>query len=326
MDAEYLKSTVHDALLEGLTAIALTNPNDKIDFLGSYLVEIVKRRHETIAHELRSNQLKEEVLIEKLILIDKENHIIELKKELNERNEKLQKFLSSMEFYKQKELIRESCNFIVDYLDVPACYFASRTLSEDKDVLKYIYSNDSQREIVVGKKLIKSGEEDLNYASFDAFKVEELENEPSESTDETEEISKTLKLNPLIIDNIMRNSSCKPFRIPKLGALALIPLRSNTLEHAEGCEKLETEEDIPIPERNIEVTAENADEETEQKDDDEKDEKESEVLQKITRVDYIPKPIEQFYLLAADTIGDYKPFQVIFLHSKYFKLFSQIFQ
>lgn len=37
MDADYLKSTVGDALAAALTSLAMKQPKDPVDFLGHYL-------------------------------------------------------------------------------------------------------------------------------------------------------------------------------------------------------------------------------------------------------------------------------------------------
>jgi hypothetical protein len=39
MDADYLKATVGDALAAALTSLALKQPKDPVDFVGSYLIK-----------------------------------------------------------------------------------------------------------------------------------------------------------------------------------------------------------------------------------------------------------------------------------------------
>jgi hypothetical protein len=41
MDAEYLKETVGQALADGLSAVAISQPSDSVEFLGQYLLKYV---------------------------------------------------------------------------------------------------------------------------------------------------------------------------------------------------------------------------------------------------------------------------------------------
>ena len=51
MDAEYLKSTVHHALADGLAATAQAQPKDPVEYLGNYLVHWVTQ--EEIKQQVR---------------------------------------------------------------------------------------------------------------------------------------------------------------------------------------------------------------------------------------------------------------------------------
>ena len=44
MDAQYVKNNVNDALVEALTSMAVSQPDDAIEFLGKYLLNWVDRK------------------------------------------------------------------------------------------------------------------------------------------------------------------------------------------------------------------------------------------------------------------------------------------
>jgi hypothetical protein len=56
MDAAYLRSTVNEALVEGLSAMAVALPEDKVEFIGRYLLNYVQRKS---AQEKASAELGE---------------------------------------------------------------------------------------------------------------------------------------------------------------------------------------------------------------------------------------------------------------------------
>lgn len=45
MDAQYLKLNVNDALAEALTSMAVSLPDDGVEYVGNYLLQYVERRH-----------------------------------------------------------------------------------------------------------------------------------------------------------------------------------------------------------------------------------------------------------------------------------------
>ena len=61
MDSEYLKETVGAALSEGLTAVALAQPSDTVEYLGQYLLKYVAvKEKELKAAELQAAAVEEE--------------------------------------------------------------------------------------------------------------------------------------------------------------------------------------------------------------------------------------------------------------------------
>ena len=44
MDANYLKQNVNEALAEALTSMAISLPDDRIEYLGRYLLQYASRR------------------------------------------------------------------------------------------------------------------------------------------------------------------------------------------------------------------------------------------------------------------------------------------
>lgn len=44
MDAQYLKKNVNEALIEALASMAITMPDDGIEYIGKYLIKYVERQ------------------------------------------------------------------------------------------------------------------------------------------------------------------------------------------------------------------------------------------------------------------------------------------
>lgn len=136
--------------------------------------------------------------------------------------------------------------FLADYLKVPAVYAAVKTVSGEEEFLNYISANPTQQH-VVGKKLKKAageeGEDDVAPrlgCSFEAFKLPVVE-EPEEPAEDEEPLPPPPPPvpQPLVIDNVMRDSRIQFFGIPKLGSFVAVPFSYNSCDHATGCQKAE---------------------------------------------------------------------------------------
>ena len=44
MDNDYLKKNIHQALTEGLAAMAIASPDDKVEYLGKYMLQYCERK------------------------------------------------------------------------------------------------------------------------------------------------------------------------------------------------------------------------------------------------------------------------------------------
>lgn len=136
--------------------------------------------------------------------------------------------------------------FLSEYLKVPAVYVAEKRVAGESETLNYISANPTQAH-VVGKKLKKPAEdidpEEMparQGCSFEAFKlpvVEEPE-EPEEGEDAPPPPPPPVA-QPLIIDNVMRDTRVQFFGIPKLGSYVAVPFSYNSCDHAAGCQKAE---------------------------------------------------------------------------------------
>lgn len=46
MDAQYLKKNVSDALVEALASLAISLPQDGVEYIGKYLIQYVERQEQ----------------------------------------------------------------------------------------------------------------------------------------------------------------------------------------------------------------------------------------------------------------------------------------
>ena len=327
MDAEFLNLTVNDALLEALTATAIANPGDKIDYLGNYLVQYVSRnrkKREDDKNALITKQIADEAnLIEKV----KEDAIsTEQKQEANRKDncENVIKIIADTATNK-KDAMDTICEVCAEYLKVPAIYIAERTKLDETEYLNYLSANNAQS-FMVGKQLVKFTDDsedkpERQGISFDVFNIPETEEEEEEEEEPEEDedgqpIPKKekipFKLPPLIVENVMRNKNVKFYGIPKLGSVAILPFSYDSTDHDAGC-NIEIEIPEP-PEEDVKDDAEPTDdnEEGEGNDEEKKDTddvvvKEPVELKPITK--YNENKIKKEFIIAMDTIGNYRIFE-----------------
>jgi len=255
MDASYLKKNVCDALAESLAAMSAQNPEDKVEFLGNFLLEYVSRR-----------KLKDSKVVDIKIALENARIDDEAKKEIEKiKQQKLSdevihqalypKFLETLIASQSKQqALDKVSNFIVDYYKIPAAYIAVKKTSGDIETLNYISVCKGQ-EFVLGKKITKSLEEGEELPprqgfSFDAFNIPVVEEsggeglEPEEEGDDAVQRPPPLPV-PLVVDNVLRDRRCKFFGIPKLGSYVAIPLSLETVDHESGCLPGSGEEGAP---------------------------------------------------------------------------------
>lgn len=246
MDALYTKLNVNDALVEALTSLAVVQPDDPIEYLGKYLLQWVGRRNisaaqteiVSLAEEKAAHYGVAEALKNKN-LEDKQNSIDMRTVELNE----FLAHVKSLAPEGRESVLNSSCDFLAKFLKIPAVYISVKQIAGEVEFLKYIGANSSQRNFVIGKKLSKANDadgEDLPQRqglSFDAFKLPEVEPEPEPEPDENGNLPPAReppKLQPLRINNVMRDKRVKFFGIPKLGAYAAIPFEMDSNYHDSG--------------------------------------------------------------------------------------------
>jgi hypothetical protein len=260
MDAQYLKNNVNDALTEALTSMAVALPEDGIEYIGRYLLQYVERRklQKKMTENYQSIQLKanEDLHKENLKAYAIEQKKLSIESKMAELDQFISK-LSSIGSNKQ-DAMNSTCEFLAQYLQIPAVYVAIKKVSGDSDTLNYLSANSNQERIVVGKKIKKSVEEgdDLpprQGMSFDAFKIppQEETEEPTEGEDSIQTKPPPVPL-PVIVDNVMRDNRIQFFGVPKLGSYVAVPFLYNSCDHATGIQEAQplppTEEGgAPIP-------------------------------------------------------------------------------
>ena len=335
MDVDYLKYNVNEALLEALTATAKSNSDDKIDYLGRYLIQIVERSQDKVRIEKQTALLKIAADLEIQAEQEQQRIIDEIKREANEKKLKYDSFIETTlsSHTTQQELMDSLCDFTASYLNVPASYIASRVLTEELDELSYIAANKSQTTTVMGNKLTKSINDydetiPRQGVSFDAFIAPPEEEAVEEEDEENPTPKPPVKLPTITIENVMRNQRCKFFGIPKLGSLVVVPLSYESSDHEGGC--LITTE-IPVqPEEEPTEDEPAVEAETEGKEEGEGEEEETDkpVVEKPA-----PEPVtthtavyqKREFILSVDTIGDYRLLNVSQISYMLIKILTMLY-
>jgi len=246
MDALYAKLNVNDALVEALTSLAVVQPDDPIEYLGKYLLQWVSRRQIMAKHNDTVSLAEEAALQYGDIQAGKDKIVADKQNVIDMKTVQLNAFMGDLRSSAPKGrdfVINMVCDFLAEFLNVPGVYFAVKKTVGESEFIKYIGANKSQSKLLIGRKLQKAVEADGEDApqrqglSFDAFKLPEMEPEPEPEPDESGNLpppKEPPKLQPLVVNNVMRDKRVKFFGIPKLGAYAAIPLEMESNFHEEG--------------------------------------------------------------------------------------------
>jgi len=310
MDAAYLKENVNDALMEALTAVAVADPADKVDYIGRYLLQYVERKTKDKAQ--KSSYLLYEQK-ERELKFEDDRKSIENSKLLEEKaaiDAKLPAFIESLiscnpeVIVSKQDAMDKSCVFLQEYLGLPAVYMAVKKTAKDKEgndkeILVYTAASNGQ-DHVRGKILERPPESEEEGASngkgcsFDVFKVPELP--PEEEVAEGEEAPPprpTPVPVPLKIDNVMRDKRIKFFGIPLLGAYVAVPFQTSTIDHQDGVQPRPASEASGEPPAAVEGDAP-------------VDPALAAPVDPATLSPYIMNKIPSAFFIAADTIGKYR--------------------
>lgn len=246
MDASYLKKNIAEALTEALTSTAIIVPDDKIEYIGKFLINYVKRKNNKIVVKDDLNNLQLQLSEYLSIEEEKTRGLEAIKNEKHQFEINYKKFLHSITddivSHSKETIMNSICHFMETSLHLPAAYIAIKKVVGETETLNYISVGPSQQHIH-GKKLVKVTTEDSDEAvsrqgiSFDAFKLPEVpESEEGEEGEDGSSVTPKVipKAQPLMIENVMREKKCKFFGIPKLGAYVAVPFTYKSTEYEEG--------------------------------------------------------------------------------------------
>lgn len=246
MDAAYLEKNINESLAEALTSMAVNVPDDPIEYIGKYLVTKVERLKQFEAAQVELGEVETKLSEEEAATELKNKALESQEKELKEKESKYQTFLESLAKSESKQQAMDSVvNFMELEMNIPAAYIAVKKVAGEVETLCYVSASPSQVNIVKGKKIVKAapaeddeGPVQATGFTFDALKVPEVpEGEEEEEPAEGEEKAPkpVPKPSPLVIDNVKRDSRCKFFGVPKIGAFVACPFSYETIEHESGC-------------------------------------------------------------------------------------------
>lgn len=199
--------------MEALTAMAVAQPEDRVNYVGRYLLQYVERKRNKANRSTELIDIEEKVKQANVIQSEKDDlHKKKVEVEAAELA-KVPAFISSITSPEQPlsktEIMDKTTAFLAEYLNVPACYIAIKKQAGESENLHYYSANPGQ-EHVRGKKLPKPVEEGDEVAprqgfSYDVFRIPEAppEEEPAEG-EEGAPPKPPPKPVPLVIENVMR--------------------------------------------------------------------------------------------------------------------------
>ena len=329
MDANYLKVNVYDALTEAVAAMVIAVPEDRVEFIGQYLLAYVDRKNNKTKLE-KEVKISEEKYSEELKENDHKQHLIEAAEvEHDNYQAKLPRFLVALQpiSLNKVDAIDKVCAFITEFLNIPAVYIAFKKVIGETEYLYYLSASPGQSH-VVGNKITKLSEElaedeipERQGLSFNAFLLPVIpETEEEEELDENDNpiIKPTLPPpvpQPIQIENVIRDKRIKFFGIPKLGTYVAIPFSYDSYDHETGYILRPKEED----EENAQIAAKEDDEEDEEMDENGNIiKKEKPAIIPEIKSEFITKTIKQELIIAFDSIGKYRKFKVNILSFRLF--------
>ena len=245
MDAAYLRGTVNEALIEALSSMAMNMPEDKVEYIGQYLLEYVRRKSAQETQRAEAGEAESKYAADEVLADVKRATEMSKANEAKMKAARLADFQSDLVGGKSATSKQEALNlvssFVAEYLGVQGAYLAVKKTTGETEALHY-YSASPGQEMMVGKKLVKAAVEEgdditpRQGLSFDAFKVPEVaEEEPAGEPEEGAPPKPPPKPLPLIVENCMREKRCKFFGIPKLGSYVAVPISYQSVDHIEGC-------------------------------------------------------------------------------------------
>ena len=242
MDAVFLKKNVNEALTEALASMAVGMPDDKVEYMGKYLKQYVQRK-------ALQNKTSEEAgeAESKWAAFEVENDAKKAAKNAeatanSDKESELTNFLEGLEtsVSSKQDLMDKVTAFTAEHMKVPACYVGVKKMVGEAEKL-YYYSANTTQNFLVGKTLDPpsgEGEDDApkrQGLTFDCFKAPEApEVEPPEDAPEDWQAPPPPGPQPLTVENVMRDTRCKFYGIPKLGSFLAIPLSYASCDHVEG--------------------------------------------------------------------------------------------
>jgi hypothetical protein len=305
MDNDYLKASVGPALSAALTSLAVIQPADSVDFLGSYLLTYVKTKEgEAARAEKRLNLAAVEARVAETNAAAAEeaaNKVV-LAEALAAADEALEEQMKSSGVV--LEAVPDLLALLEKRTGATGVYLGRKQMSAaGASQIQYVSSTDgSSMTNSVLKGVAEGEEEGMEGCTWTLFTSEEVEEVVIDPETE-EEVTNTKTVFPAMVsvDNVVRDKTVKHFGLPKLGSYLAVPVRYNSCIFDGGIVE------APPP---AEVDAEAADEE---KKDEGSEEKEGEAkAEAAAPAEPVAKYVQAFVpvemVIGLDTIGQGKRF------------------
>ncbi|GMH59033.1 hypothetical protein TL16_g13059 [Triparma laevis f. inornata] len=239
MDSEYLKSTVGPAMTSAMASLVVEQPNDAVEYLGTYLLSYVK------AKEMEASKLEAEKKMAQLLKEQAEAKAIEDEKA---REAAAYKAVRDKEESDLSDALTESTDIASLYGKVVALVqsrtnatgvYLGRKETTDAGVNQIQYLSSTQ-DVMNGKVLkgVPEGEEEgaegVTWPIFVSSEIEETVTDTE--TGEESTVTKTVFPEDVTVANIVRDPAVKCFGLPKLGSYVAVPVRYNSCLHENGIE------------------------------------------------------------------------------------------
>jgi hypothetical protein len=228
MDTDYLKSSVGDALTQGLSAVAVKQPEDPVEFLGNFLIAYVDTKQKELELEAIRQKAAAEEKAAKAAAAEQARIAAAADADSARRRKEQEELQKSLETVSDvKGQYDALLTMLQSESGATSVYLARKeTTAEETVQIQYVAAS-SNNKFMVGKTLASPPEEEGTGegagVSFDVWKAIEEEDAEGNPTSRMPDYKH--------VENVIREPRMSFFGIPKLGGYLAVPFKHDSYLH-----------------------------------------------------------------------------------------------
>jgi hypothetical protein len=228
MDADYLKSTVSDALVQGLATVVESNPHDPVDFLGNYLLQFVATKQLEAKLAAEDEQFEVDKKEAAARAAAEEERMAPFHAAVHSRQKTVDDLVSKLATATDvSDVYAEVVSVLQQVTGATGVYIGVRERGnpedeEDLDSMHFIAASEGHDFMLEKRIAADSG------VVHDAWKLPE-QAEEEEEEEEDEDNPRPPKPEPQFptvhITNVLKEKRMQLYQVPRLGAFLAVPFK-----------------------------------------------------------------------------------------------------